>query len=119
MDSPFVKHFKFNSFGPNRASEASVVPVDVQLEQLVVLCKQNKEKGKKSLSQMMCSALFHAPTQTSFISVWPMCETRHSHRNSSGGPFSHSQGVSLCHRSCHPHLTETETKLQENQVIVR
>lgn len=39
VDSPFVKHFKFNSFGANCAPEASVVPVDVQLEQLVVLCK--------------------------------------------------------------------------------
>lgn len=39
VDSPLVKHFKFNSFGPNGASEASVVAVDVQLEELVVLCK--------------------------------------------------------------------------------
>lgn len=32
-----MEHFKFDSFGANRASEAAVVPVDVQLEQLVVL----------------------------------------------------------------------------------
>lgn len=39
LHSPFVEHFKFDSFGANCAPEASVVAVDVQLEQLVVLCK--------------------------------------------------------------------------------
>lgn len=36
VDLPFMKYFKFNSFGPNCSSETSVVSVDVQLKQLII-----------------------------------------------------------------------------------
>lgn len=39
-------------------------------------------------------------------------------QSSSGGSFSQAQGVSLCHSSCHPPLTGTDPKLQENQTTV-
>lgn len=66
VGSPFVEHLKFNSFGAHGAAEASVVAVDVQLEQLVVLCKGNKGKGKKAGMQMGGSALCHDTPQSSF-----------------------------------------------------
>lgn len=115
-----MKHFKFNSFGADRAPEAPVVAVDVQLEQLVVLCEGNQGQGKRAGSQMVCSALFHAPTQSSSISVWPMCETLHSHRTPPQEDLSVShRGVSLCHSECHPHLTGTETKPNHCELTAR
>lgn len=103
-----MEHLKFDSFGANGASEAAVVAVDVQLEQLVVLCSEIRTGNRLGVKG---AGLHPINLLRALISVWPTAILLRR-------VFQPGQGVSLCHSSCHPPLTGTDPKLQENQTTV-